>query len=346
VHRLFIIDLRCARQVSQNISSVAVVKPIVINNDSVLRRLLPWVQKTRRGSWKYYDRTGIRLVINGGKIAFLDATLNFPENVGPDYATQLFWNGPDAYEADTSHVIASLLGNVRSFIDVGSNIGMYAVYAGVRHPEVLTYAFEPVPEIWQKNLAFHQANRLAVERVLNSALSDDNQPKQIFVPLYKNGLPDEQTPTLRPDSWQADSEGVRSFEIKCTTLDLFFAANELPAGPCLLKIDVENYEAAVLRGGHSFIRRHRPWMVCEILPCEEYNRETKTKSNNNRETLKLVGELEYVPFVITPNGLFRMAPPDFARPRQLKDFLLLPAETLPAEVFYLPVQSLKNVPFR
>lgn len=92
-------------------------------------------------------------MISGGRIQFLDVALTFPEDVGISYATTLFWGGSSAYEADTSRLVASLLGRVDSFIDVGSNIGIYAVYAGVRFPNLPVYAFEPIPEIWQKNVA-------------------------------------------------------------------------------------------------------------------------------------------------------------------------------------------------
>src|SRR5208282_5756572 len=98
------------------------MKPFLIKTKSPLRHLLPFIQKTRRGAWKYFDRTGCRLMISGGRIQFLDVALTFPENVGLAYATSLFWGGSSAYEADTSHLVASLLGQVDSFIDVGSNI--------------------------------------------------------------------------------------------------------------------------------------------------------------------------------------------------------------------------------
>jgi FkbM family methyltransferase len=309
------------------------MKNILIGSKSPWRPFLRLVQKSRRAAWKYYDRTGCRLVINGGKIQFLDASLSFPENVGVTYATPLFWNGPDAYEADTSRLIALLLGRAASFIDVGSNIGIYAVYAGVRHPQLPVYAFEPIPEIWRKNQAFHHANHLPVDRVFNLACGDSDRMQSIFFPQAQ-GLEEEQTATLRADSWQAASPAVRSVDVKCTTLDSFFTACGWPAAPCLLKIDVEDFEAGVLRGARSLISRCRPWMVCEILPREHHN----------RETLALITELKYVPFAVTANGLFRMAASDFSRPRELKDFLLLPAEKIPPDAFYLPVESLKDIP--
>jgi FkbM family methyltransferase len=254
--------------------------------------------------------------------------------VGLNYATPLFWNGSHAYEADTSQLIALLLGRVKSFIDIGSNIGIYAVYAGVRHPQVFVHVFEPIPEIWQKNLSFHRANNLSTERVFNLACGDSNEEQRIFFPQPDQALEEEQTATLRADSWQAETPNVCHLDVRCTTLDSFFHTRGQPPDPCLLKIDVEDFEAGVLRGARSFISRSRPWIICELLPREHYN----------HETLTMITELRYVPFAITPNGLFRMSRLDFSRPRKFKDFLLLPSERIPAEVLYLPVGSLKDIP--
>jgi FkbM family methyltransferase len=279
-------------------------------------------------------------MISGGKIQFLDAELNFPEGVGLHYATPLFWNGPEAYETHNSRAIALLASRSQLFLDVGSNIGIFSVYAGVRHPRVTTFAFEPVPAIWKKNCAFHVANNLQKESVLNLALADSDGPRKIFIPVYQTAIEEEQTATLRADSWQTHEEKFETIEIQCLTLDSFAAANHLPDGMCSLKIDVENVEADVLRGGKNFIQARRPWIVCEILPCEEYDPATKVKRNNNRETLALVQELRYVPFAITDSGFFRMTPGDFARPREFREFLLAPEEKIPTGSFYLDPASL------
>jgi FkbM family methyltransferase len=272
-------------------------------------------------------------MISGGRIRFLDVTLTFPENVGLGYATSLFWDGSGAYEADTSRLIASLLGRVDSFIDVGSNIGIYAVYAGVRYPKLSVYAFEPIPEIWQKNTAFHLANNLPADRVFNLACSDSDTSQRIFFPQPDHAMEEEQTATLRSDSWQAASSNVRCIDVKCTALDSFFSARGWPAGACLIKIDVEDFEAAALRGARNLVSRCRPWILCEILPREHHN----------CETVSLLAELKYTPFAVTSNGLFRMTSSDFSRPREIKDFLLVPSEKLLPEICYLPLESLAQI---
>ncbi len=319
------------------------MKNIVAKPSSPVRMFFPLIQKIRRGYARFTDRIARRLVISGGRIRFLDADLNFPEDVALVYSTTLFWDGPEAYEQATSRAIALLAQRARVFFDIGSNMGLYAVYAGVACKETVTYAFEPVPAIWEKNCAFHRANGLPEKNVFRLALSDREGVQKIFIPVFTGAVEVEQSATLRADSWQAHHEKVETVEIQCVTLDSFVAGQPLPDGPCALKIDVENFEAAVLRGAKKFIAARRPWMVCEILPCEDFDSATKTLRNNNRETLAVVDELGYVPFAITLDGFFRMTAADFSRPRQLKDFLLVPREKITSEVGYLASSDVEQL---
>ena len=316
------------------------MKNIFIKPGSTLRNFFPLVQKTRHYAWKYHDRVAQRLVISGGSVQFMDAALNFPENVGLNYSTPLFWNGPEAYEAPTSRALALFISRSQLFLDIGSSIGIYSVYAGVKFPQVTTFAFEPVSVIWEKNRAFHRANRLSEKNVFNLALGESVGPQKIIIPVYPTGLEEEQTATLCKDSWQAREEKIEQFEIYCTTLDAFATENALPPGSCCLKIDVENFEAAVPRGGKKFINSRRPWMVCEILPAQKINPATGSRINDNSEVMALVQELGYTPFAITAAGFFRMTATDFDRPRGVKDFLLAPAEKISPDISYLALSSL------
>lgn len=319
------------------------MRNIIIKPDSWLRGALPLVQKTRRWCWKYCDRVALRLVISGGRIRFMDSDLNFPEEVGLIYSTPLYWYGAEAYEAPTSQALAVLIGRCRLFLDIGSNVGIYAVYAGVKHAEVTTFAFEPVPAIWAKNVQFHRSNNLLEKNVLKLALSDEEKVEQFFLPVYTTGLEEEQTGTLNAESWQTSESKVETIEVQCTTLDRFASTQVLPSGRCCLKIDVENHEASVLRGGREFIRSRRPWIVCEILHGQKVDPVTGGRINDNREILSLIEELTYVPFAITNEGFFRMQPADFERARVFKDFLLAPQEAIPADISYLACSSLDEV---
>lgn len=319
------------------------MKSHIIRPNSPWRWFLPLVQKIRHSHRRFTERICHRLIISGGRIRFLDVELNFPEEVAVLYSTSLFWEGPEAYELATSRAIALLAGRSRVFFDIGSNMGLYAVYTGMTCKQSMIYAFEPVPDIWKKNCSFHAANQLPTGNVFQLALSDRNGPQNIFIPVFTGAVEVEQTATLRADSWQANHEKVEKIEIQCVTLDTFTSSHPVPAGFCALKIDVENFEAAVLRGGKQFIQERRPWMVCEILPREGYDAATKTLHNDNAETVKMLGELNYAAFAILNDGYFRFSAADFTRPREFKDFLLIPMEKVAADVQYLSSSSLREL---
>ena len=250
---------------------------------------------------------------------------------------------PCAESGQTSRTLALIIGRSNSFFDIGSNIGIYSVYAGVKFPQVKTFAFEPVPVIWEKNRAFHRANNLPESSVQNLAIGARTGGQKMILPIYTTGLEEEQTATLCENSWQSREANTEEFEIQCTTLDAFTSEQPIPEGPCCLKIDVENFEAAVLSGGKNFIAQRRPWMVCEILPGQMIDPATGTRSNDNQEVTQLIEELKYVPFAITTDGFFRMATDDFTRPRGMKDFLLVPVEKFPMDTCYFDLSSLGEV---
>ncbi len=255
------------------------MKNILVRPGSPLREIFPLVSRLRRWAWKFHDRMGQRLVISGGRVRFMDADREFPESVALAYSTPLFWNGPDAYESPTSRALELLASRAKSFLDVGSNMGIYSVFVGVKFPEVKVFAFEPVPSIWAKNRRFHQANQLSDKNVLNLALSNRASRQTMVLPIGSGGgLEEEQTATLREDVWTGQENRVTKFEIECVTLDSFAATHPLPDGLCCVKIDVENFEAAVFQGGHQFLRERRPWIVCEILPDQGIDPVTKNIS--------------------------------------------------------------------
>jgi hypothetical protein len=50
----------------------------------------------------------------------------------------------------------------------------------------------------------------------------------------------------------------------------------------------------------------------------------------------------YTSFAITPDGYFRMQQGDFTRPRNIKDFLLIPQEKIPPEISYFELEGFEN----
>src|SRR6266480_2560949 len=203
------------------------------------------------------DKLPKHFLISGGEVPCEGVRLRFPKDVGISYATNLFWHGDIGYEPVTTRVLLAQMSGARHFIDIGSNIGFYSVLARKLFPALRVDAFEPVPSIYQKNLEFHRANGVSADGIWPKACSNENGTTTIYLPLFESAVEEDQTATLRSDSWQHQRKMRQEITVETIKIDSFLG--EHPAStPLLLKIDVEDHEAAVLEGGSETIRSKRP----------------------------------------------------------------------------------------
>ncbi len=191
---------------------------------------------------------------------------------------------------------------------VGANNGFYSG-AGTGHQARGLGGVVRVGQIFeglQKNIALNRiGDRVVPHKV---ALSDRTGTAIFFLPPSES-QDFESTGTLVSESWQ-NRKLSPSFEVNTTRFDDFERLHPMKLG--VVKIDVEDFEAGVLRGMQETIFRDRPFIVCEVLPREHKNEKT-------REIVELLG---YTAYWITPSGYVRVSHFDFVR--ELNDFLLSP----------------------
>ena len=256
----------------------------------------------------------IRLKVrrNGVAVALPNGSrLRLARNAGVGFATGLYWNGFENYEPATSRTLRFFFERISTFVDVGANIGFYSLLAGHWNPQLHVVAFEPVPHIFHQLEANIRANKLS-NRVtpFQIALSDKTGTDIFYLPPSDASHECEMTGTLVANGWQRRK---RSAEIEVRTSRFDDFEREHPMKVDLIKIDVEDHEAAVLRGMQGVLKRDRPFVVCEILPRE----------HGNRETLQVLKDIGYTPYWITPTGYIKVSRLDFERRGSL-DFLLSP----------------------
>lgn len=159
------------------------------------------------------------------------------------------------------HLLDFLLDVVRPgwhVIDVGANVGFYAVALGRRLRESggQIYAFEPVAanaERLRENLAL---NGLA-ETVKVFRLALGEQPGTVELRL------EDGAGTGNAVAFPPGESGRPDDVARLDTLDAVAARERIPA--ChLLKLDVEGYELAVLRGARHVLAEHRPLVLAEL----------------------------------------------------------------------------------
>lgn len=180
---------------------------------------------------------------------------------------KLFWHGQEGYEMHATPIFLALAGDARVIVDVGANIGYYAMLASLANPRAAILGFEPMPAAYRYFTLNLQTNGFTNVRAEPLALSDHvgsvrffeaRNPKFPDLDLHLTGA----SGFDRPDNGRVAS---RAIEVPVETLDRYTAARAI-TGVDLMKIDAEGSEPGVLRGAAELIARDRPILFCEVLP--------------------------------------------------------------------------------
>ena len=275
---------------------------------------------------------------NGGIATFDGIRLIFPRHVGAGFLSAISWHGVNGFEPHTWRTLRFLLKDAGTFIDVGSNIGFYSVLAASTTPGIAVIAFEPQPELYRKCLQFLSANS-GISAVLHPvALGDADGHAVLYQPTNIDESEISSASTIASVSWQARKQHSEIL-VRTAKLDTVLSGCELKL-PLVLKIDVEDHEAAVLRGAEKTIAKYRPLVVCEILPrilrdeSDHRDERPKAEQHQNAATVEVLKSLDYVAFGITASGYFRFGAMDFGLMRSFTDFLLVPRERAPFHRVY------------
>jgi len=122
-------------------------------------------------------------------------------------------------------------------VDAGANWGIFSVFVAVKHPDATIYAFEPTPSTF-------------------SALKE-NTKYYPNIKIFSYGLGEKEKSAsivLKPDSGgNYIGEGGIPIEIK--------SIDSLNIPMNFLKMDVEGYEANILKGATEVIKREKPIIV-------------------------------------------------------------------------------------
>lgn len=163
------------------------------------------------------------------------------------------------YEKVELEIFQALATRCRTVLDVGGNIGLYAVVGGLSLPkDGRLYSFEPIKEnqvYLRRNLALnHLEQRVSL---VEAAVGDKNGELKIYLAKTNGG-------THSASRQNANSEG--QFEIvKQLSLDSFIQDEQL-SDVDILKIDVEGFDGHVLRGSEKLLADQKPTLFIEYLP--------------------------------------------------------------------------------
>ncbi|WP_439358112.1 FkbM family methyltransferase [Bradyrhizobium sp. DASA03007] len=152
--------------------------------------------------------------------------------------------------ASIEHTSAIGSMDYKTIVDVGANVGQFALFARERWPHANILSFEPLDDCWQ---------------TFNTIFGTDNR-----VQLFKFGVgsfegevainvanENDSSSILQPSTTQADVFGtIVNIRKKVTLRRLGSTMHaDQVASPALLKIDVQGFELDVLKGCEDLLQR-------------------------------------------------------------------------------------------
>ncbi len=196
------------------------------------------------------------------------------------------------YEPDETRVMDLLAASARQILDVGANIGWYAVRFAQRQPQAQVHAFEPMPTAYaylQRNVA---ANGVAGRVVIyNHGLSSSSGAVNFFI-SPKSGT----NASLLNVAGAQDARSVVGLTL---TLDDWVANHGIT--PDFIKCDVEGAELLVMRGGGQTLARHKPVIFTELL-----RKWSLPFGYHPNDMLTYLADLGYRCWAVGPNGVRRI----------------------------------------
>jgi FkbM family methyltransferase len=139
----------------------------------------------------------------------------------------------------------------KTVLDVGANIGQFAIASIKRFPNCSIYSFEPVKDSYEKLVK----NTAAFSNIkcVQLALGDTDASTEINVNSHRHSSSLLELGTAHAEAFPWAKQLGRE-EIRISTLDSCAATLEFQT-PVLLKLDVQGYEMQVLRGGLNTLPR-------------------------------------------------------------------------------------------
>ena len=163
------------------------------------------------------------------------------------------------YEPKETALISIITQECETVIDVGANVGYYAVNIPLMSSNVKKlYAFEPLPSVYEQLRINVELNNLNSRvEYFNFAVSNNENDIELYVP---NTFGSSATSSVELHPEVLSSKVL----VKSNTLDNLYRQGLIKSCD-FLKIDVEGAEKFVLEGAQLLLSSERPVILAEIL---------------------------------------------------------------------------------
>jgi FkbM family methyltransferase len=224
---------------------------ILRNINKLLLPVLPWkIKLPPSGVLKIRNS-------NGQSIRILTNQTNYLTHL-------IFWEG--GYQSfEYTDIFIRLIKKVRTFYDIGANIGYYSLLAAMENENISIVGFEPATGplfYFRENIRINSFKNIKVEPI---ALS--HKEGEIDFYEIKNKKYSYLEHNLGGESNTGSKTSGRNFvlnRVKTSTLDNYIRRNG--GGDIdLIKMDTEGTENLILESSARVLREMRPIIICETI---------------------------------------------------------------------------------
>jgi FkbM family methyltransferase len=144
-----------------------------------------------------------------------------------------------------------------AILDIGANIGINTIILAQNFPLATIHAFEPIDENYQILKMIEKIYKVKNVHTYKTALGETNGEAEMVMPVHKGS---------KMQGWSrvnetSHLEGSR-YIVPMQRLDDIDEIRNIPISA--IKIDVENFEYFVLKGGVELIAKNKPLIFCEL----------------------------------------------------------------------------------
>jgi FkbM family methyltransferase len=232
----------------------------------------------------------IRLIRRLGLIKNINASL--VRKVGNDQYTVpviggLGFDNLNVTELWMSQLLQKILPlKIGSFIDVGVNIGQTLIKLRLQDSTRDYIGFEPNPKCIYYSEVLIKTNQYSNCRLIPVGLLDKNTVLKLN--LYSDTDTDPSASLV--DNFRPREKVFKSIFVPVSHFDDLTELLSLEK-IAVIKIDVEGAELEVVQSMHNAIKKHRPIMLMEILPC--YDSSNAFRINRQTKIEEIFKELDY-----------------------------------------------------
>lgn len=159
------------------------------------------------------------------------------------------------FEKDYSTKLMEALQSTDIFFDIGANVGYYSLIGALRNKKTKVYAFEPVPQTYEKLLKNISLNSVQNISSFNFGFLEKKKDICVFFDSYET--------TAASLKNIRETEKAQRTVCNFLTLDSFVEEHRII--PDLIKIDVEGSELYTLAGAVKTLRSAAPIIFVEVL---------------------------------------------------------------------------------